>query len=136
MLEEILLSPDFYEGPPMVKPPVVHLATMMRAVGRYVDTTAWVWLGNEAGQQLFWPPNVAGWDDTRWLDTSRTRARWNMVDYVLDGISVDPWGGATLQHHRDRRRSAEPGARLLGQPRTAARTPRPSCSPSPSAPKP
>ena len=71
MLEEILLSPDFYEGPPMVKPPVVHLATMLRAVGRYVDTTAWVWLCSEAGQQLFWPPNVAGWDDTRWLDTSR-----------------------------------------------------------------
>jgi uncharacterized protein (DUF1800 family) len=91
VLEEILLSPDFYEGPPMVKPPVVHLATMMRALGRYVDTSAWVWLCNEAGQQLFWPPNVAGWDDTRWLDTSRTRARWNMVDYVLDGVSVNPW---------------------------------------------
>ena len=70
VLEEILLSPDFYEGPPMVKPPVVHLASMLRAVGRYVDTTAWVWLCSEAGQQLFWPPNVAGWDDTRWLDTS------------------------------------------------------------------
>jgi hypothetical protein len=92
VLEEILLSPDFYEGPPMVKPPVVHLATMMRAVGRYVDTSAWVWLCNSAGQQLFWPPNVAGWDDTRWLDTSRTQWRWNMVDYVLEGISVDAWG--------------------------------------------
>jgi hypothetical protein len=93
VLEEILQSPDFYEGPPMVKPPVVHLATMLRAVGRYVDTTAWVWLCSEAGQQLFWPPNVAGWDDTRWLDTSTMRARWNVVDYVLDGISVNPWDG-------------------------------------------
>ncbi|HEY5333829.1 MAG TPA: DUF1800 family protein, partial [Solirubrobacterales bacterium] len=51
------------------------------------------WLCSGAGQQLFWPPNVAGWDDTRWLDTSRTRARWNLVDYLLDGISVNPWGG-------------------------------------------
>ena len=91
MLEEILISPDFYEGPPMVKPPVVHLASMLRATGRYVDTSAWVWLCDEAGQQLFWPPNVAGWDDTRWLDTSRMRARWNIVDFVLDGISVDAW---------------------------------------------
>jgi Protein of unknown function (DUF1800) len=91
VLEEILLSPDFYEGPPMVKPPVVHLATMMRAVGRYVDTTAWTWLCSLAGQQLYWPPNVSGWDDTRWLDTSRTQARWNMVDFVLDGISVNAW---------------------------------------------
>ncbi len=92
VLEEILMSPDFYEGPPMVKPPIVHLASMMRATGRYVDTSAWVWLCNEAGQQLFWPPNVAGWDDTRWLDTSTLRARWNMVDYVLDDISVNAWG--------------------------------------------
>ncbi|MGE5409251.1 MAG: DUF1800 domain-containing protein [Syntrophothermus sp.] len=92
VLEAILMSPDLYEGPPMVKPPVVQLASMLRSVGRYVDTTAWVWLCEEAGQRLFWPPNVAGWDDTRWLDTSRLRARWNMVDYVLDGISVDAWG--------------------------------------------
>jgi uncharacterized protein (DUF1800 family) len=97
VLEEILMSPDFYEGPPMVKPPVVHLASMMRSVGRYVDTTAWVWLCNEAGQQLFWPPNVAGWDDSHWLDTSRMRARWNVVDFVLDGISVDAWGAPYSQ---------------------------------------
>jgi Protein of unknown function (DUF1800) len=91
VLEEILVSPDFYEGPPMVKPPVVHLATMMRAVGRYVDTTAWVWLCSEAGQQLYWPPNVAGWEESRWLDTSTMRARWNIVDFLLDGISVNAW---------------------------------------------
>jgi uncharacterized protein (DUF1800 family) len=92
IVESILLSPDLYEGPPMVKPPVVQLAGMLRSVGRYVDTTAWVWLCDEAGQQLFWPPNVAGWDDSRWLDTSRMRARWNIADYVLDGIFVDAWG--------------------------------------------
>jgi hypothetical protein len=94
VLEAILLSPDLYEGPPMVKPPVVQLAGMLRATGRYVDTYAWVWLCDQAGQQLFWPPNVSGWDDTRWLDTSRMRARWNTVDYVLDPISVDAWGAS------------------------------------------
>jgi hypothetical protein len=93
VLEAILISPDLYEGPPMVKPPVVQLASMLRATGRYIDTYSWVWLCEEAGQQLFWPPNVSGWDDTRWLDTSRMRARWNMVDYVLDNISVDAWNG-------------------------------------------
>jgi hypothetical protein len=92
LLETILMSPAFYEGAPMVKPPVVQLAAMLKAVGRYIDTTAWVWLCEPAGQVLFMPPNVAGWDDTRWLDTSRMRARWNIVDYVLDGISVDAWG--------------------------------------------
>jgi hypothetical protein len=92
VLEQILASPEFYEGPPMVKPPVVHLAGMLRALGRYVDTDAWRWLCDPAGQVLFWPPNVSGWDDTRWLDTSRMRARWNIVDYALAGISVDAWG--------------------------------------------
>jgi uncharacterized protein (DUF1800 family) len=91
VLEAILLSPDFYGSPPMVKPPVVHLAGMLRSIGRPVDTDAWTWLCEPAGQVLFRPPNVSGWDDTRWLDTSRMRARWNIVHYVLDDISVDAW---------------------------------------------
>jgi hypothetical protein len=91
VLEQILTSPEFYEGPPMVKPPVVHLAGMLRALGRHIDTGAWRWLCEPAGQVLFWPPNVSGWDDTRWLDTSRMRARWNIVDYVLDDVSIHPW---------------------------------------------
>ncbi|HWO83194.1 MAG TPA: DUF1800 family protein [Solirubrobacterales bacterium] len=91
VLEQILMRPELYEGPPMVKPPVVQLATMLRRLGRPIDTEAWVWLCEEAGQRLYWPPNVSGWDDNRWLDTSRMRARWNMVTYALEGISVDPW---------------------------------------------
>ncbi|HET7417280.1 MAG TPA: DUF1800 domain-containing protein [Solirubrobacterales bacterium] len=91
VLEAILLSPDLYEGPPMVKPPVVQLAGTLRALGRGIDTEAWIWLCEQAGQRLFWPPNVSGWDDTRWLDTSRMRARWNIATYALDEISVDAW---------------------------------------------
>jgi hypothetical protein len=93
VLEAILLSPQLYEGPPMVKPPVVQLAGMLRSLGRGIDTYAWVWLCEQAGQLLFYPPNVSGWDDTRWLDTSRMRARWDIVAYALDGISVDAWNG-------------------------------------------
>jgi hypothetical protein len=91
VLEAILLSPELYEGPPMVKPPVVQLAGMLRALGRGIDTYAWAWLCDPAGQVLFRPPNVAGWDDARWLDTSRMRARWNLVHYALDEIEVDAW---------------------------------------------
>ena len=94
VLEAILLSPELYQGPPMVKPPVVHLAGMLRALGRPIDTDAWVWLCDPAGQVLFRPPNVSGWDDNRWLDTSRMRARWNLVHYALDEISVDAWDGS------------------------------------------
>jgi hypothetical protein len=43
-----------------------------------------------AGQQLFYPPNVAGWDDTRWLDTATWRGRWWIAQYVLDRQALDP----------------------------------------------
>ena len=55
---------------------------------------AWTWLCEPAGQVLFRPPNVSGWDDSRWLDTSRMRARWNIAHYALDDVSVDAWDGS------------------------------------------
>jgi uncharacterized protein (DUF1800 family) len=67
----------------MVKPPVVYLAGMLRARQRGIDTEAWTWLSNQAGQQLFYPPNVSGWNDNRWLDTASFLARWNIAGRVL-----------------------------------------------------
>ncbi len=52
----------------------------------------------------------------------RMRARWNLVYYALDGISVDAWGDP-YSSHRDRRRSAGAGARLLGLAVASRRTP-------------
>jgi uncharacterized protein (DUF1800 family) len=91
VLEAILMHPDFYEGPPMVKPPIVYLASLMRATRTYIHDEQWTWLSQNAGQQLFFPPNVSGWDDDRWLDTNRLRARWLMVTAVLDDHHYDPW---------------------------------------------
>ena len=54
----------------------LHRRACCARIGRGIDTTAWSWLGAMAGQQLFYPPNVAGWDDTRWLDTATWRGRW------------------------------------------------------------
>ncbi|MFN8161292.1 MAG: DUF1800 domain-containing protein [Solirubrobacterales bacterium] len=93
VIEAILMHPDLYVGAPMVKPPVVYLAGLLRTLGRGVDTDAWTWICSQMGQQLFWPPNVSGWDDSRWLDTSTMRARWNAVAYGLDGFDFDPWNG-------------------------------------------
>ncbi len=76
VVEAILLHPDFYNGPRMAKPPVVFNAGLLRMRGRYVDTSTWWTLSQQAGQQLFYPPDVGGWDDTRWLDTATFRARW------------------------------------------------------------
>ena len=96
LLEAILMHPDLYDGAKrMVKPPVVQVAGMLRARGRGIDTADWAWLCEGAGQYLFMPPNVSGWDDTRWLDTATFRARWMMAQYVCNPARLDPDKGDT-----------------------------------------
>lgn len=89
LLDAILRHPALHLGPTMVKPPVVYTAGLLRAVGRGIDTTAWVWLDDGAGQRLFYPPNVAGWDDSRWLDTATFRGRWDVAGYALQRSQLD-----------------------------------------------
>src|SRR5439155_11746390 len=48
VVEAILRHPRLYNGPRMVKPPVVYLAGMLRARKRGIDTEAWTWLSNQA----------------------------------------------------------------------------------------
>ncbi len=91
VVEAILQHPDFYEGPELVTPPVVYNAGLLRAIGRPIDTTAWTWLDSSAGQQLFYPPNVSGWDFSRWLDTSTAKARWEIASYVTAKTYPNPW---------------------------------------------
>jgi uncharacterized protein (DUF1800 family) len=88
VVRAILLHPSLYEGPRMIKPPVVFNAGMLRALGRPIDRIDWAWLSYAAGQTLFYPPDVAGWDDNRWLDTSTTRGRWDMVRSAVDEVWV------------------------------------------------
>jgi uncharacterized protein (DUF1800 family) len=89
LLDAILRHPALYTGPRMVKPPVVYTAGLLRALGRRVDTTAWVWLSENAGQRLFAPPNVAGWDDERWLDTATFRGRWAIANEALGTFALE-----------------------------------------------
>ena len=74
----------------MVKPPIVHQAGLLRRIGGGITTTDWAWIGWLSGQQLFYPPNVAGWDDTRWLDTATYRGRWIAVQRLLRDNHLDP----------------------------------------------
>ena len=82
VVEAILKHPLFYEGPRMVKPPVVFNAGLLRMRGRAIDTSVWWSLDQQAGQQLFYPPDVGGWDYTRWLDTATYRSRWFIAALV------------------------------------------------------
>lgn len=98
VVEAILLHPDLYTGPRMVKPPVVYTAGLLRARGRGVDTAAWWKLDDASGQRLFYPPNVAGWDETRWLDTATFRGRWLVAETASGGpaTSAAPRDAAKL----------------------------------------
>jgi uncharacterized protein (DUF1800 family) len=90
VLEAILAHPALYSAERMTKPPVVHAAGLLRRIGAGVTTDAWSWIGSLSGQQLFYPPNVAGWDDTRWLDTATFRGRWIGVQQLLEPRQLDP----------------------------------------------
>ena len=91
----ILKHPQFYTGPRMMKPPIVQVAGMHRARRRPVDSEAWSWLSSLDGQRLFYPPNVAGWNDERWLDTSSFRGRWMDANHVAGpyALDTDDWSG-------------------------------------------
>jgi uncharacterized protein (DUF1800 family) len=90
VVEAILKHPALYDGPRMVKPPIVFTAGLLRRIGASIHTTDWAWIGDVSGQRLFYPPNVAGWDDTRWLDTASFRGRWIAVQRMVRDIHLDP----------------------------------------------
>jgi uncharacterized protein (DUF1800 family) len=90
VVEAILLHPQLHGGPRMVKPPVVFVAGMLKALRRSIDTERWTLMCRDAGQRLFYPPDVAGWNDGRWLDTSTLEGRWQLVRQALEGRELDP----------------------------------------------
>lgn len=89
LVEAILMHPDLYRGESMVKPPVVHAAGLCRARGEGVNGDALFTWTEMAGQRLFHPPNVNGWEDEAWLDTTTMRARWMMVYHLLSAHWID-----------------------------------------------
>jgi hypothetical protein len=90
VVEAILRAPDLYGDARMVKPPAVFTAGLMRATGETIVADSWSWMDAEAGQQLFYPPDVSGWDDSRWLDTSTIAGRWELVNQAMSGKTVTP----------------------------------------------
>ncbi len=90
LLKAILKHPVFYEGPSMVKPPIVQIAGMLRSRGKGISADSWSWISDMAGQRPFRPPNVSGWDEERWLDTSSWRGRWYAASYICRDDELDP----------------------------------------------
>jgi hypothetical protein len=91
VLEAILMHPDLYQGPSHVKPPTVLAAGLLRILRAGISNDGWIYDCQDAGQRLFYPPNVSGWNDNRWLDTSTMRGRWEVVARSLETRTFDPW---------------------------------------------
>ncbi len=83
------MHPALYRGPAMVKPPIVYIAGMLRTRRQGVRIN-WTWISDLAGQRIFSPPNVAGWDEERWMDTATLRGRWIAANAVAEFDALDP----------------------------------------------
>ena len=117
VVEAILQHPDFYEGPELVTPPAVYNAGLMRANGRYVDTTDWAWLSAGAGQQLFYPPtSPAGTSPAGWTRAPARRAGTSPTTSPPRATSIRGRTAGRPTTRPRRRRGADERDGLLGQP--------------------
>ena len=65
---------------------------MLRARRAPVRDESWIWISDTAGQRLFDPPNVAGWDEEHWLDTARLSGRWRAAGRITEAAQPDEEG--------------------------------------------
>jgi uncharacterized protein (DUF1800 family) len=122
VLEQIFRHPVFLDGPAMVKPPVVANAGLLRAIGRYIDTDDWAYLASETGQTLFYPPNVSGWDDARWMDTSTWRGRWHVTGVALAPTQVPTSAPSTYSDTEDGSSAVAAAVAAVGAPALTGET--------------
>ncbi len=121
VVEAILMHPDLYKGQALVKPPVVFIVGLLKARRRYIDTDAWAWITDLAGQQPFNPPNVAGWDETRWLDTSTLRGRWTAAAEVVEPDAM-PDNGKYPHPNENSAQALDKALSFWSNPRISTRT--------------
>jgi hypothetical protein len=70
---------------------------------------------------LFQPPNVAGWDEERWLDTATFRGRWIAANHAVgDERALDPDGGYDVAE--DPARAVDRALAFWGRPTISSQT--------------
>lgn len=90
LLRGIFLSKEFYSEAVMrnqIKPPVQFLVQMLKQLEISEPPVGFPLAGQrELGQQLFSPPNVAGWDwGKAWINTNTLLARYNLAGFLTKG---------------------------------------------------
>jgi Uncharacterized protein conserved in bacteria len=83
LLRTIFLRPEFYSSTArqgLVRGPVEWIVTCLRSLGLTAEEMNPQWWMEEMGQQLFEPPNVAGWkNNAYWLNST---ALWARADFA------------------------------------------------------
>jgi uncharacterized protein (DUF1800 family) len=122
VVEAMLMHPLIHAGPRMVKPPIVQIAGMLRGIGRYIDTDAWAWESSLVGQMPFYPPNVAGWEAERWLNTGTWLARFNLTSQMIDEKRVIKPANTDTATPADPALLTKQALAFWGEPTVSART--------------
>ena len=106
VLRDIFLSRAFYDGTVIrnqIKSPVQFIVQMCRELEIDDMPNGYVLMAQrELGQQLFYPPNVAGWDWGRaWINTNTLLSRYNTAGVVTQGAvnadGVEDEGGSMME---------------------------------------
>jgi len=101
LLREIFLSREFHAATSIrsqIKCPVQYLVQLLKQLEISEPPTGLpITAGQQLGQVLFMPPNVAGWDwGKAWINTSTLLARYNLAGFLTkgaDGGGMDVYGG-------------------------------------------
>ncbi len=101
LLRRMFLSRAFYGERAIgnqIKSPVQLAVGMAAQLGIEPDDTIGRLLAFQLrtmGQDLFYPPNVKGWDGGRaWINTNTLLHRYNLANLLVNGILADPPPGA------------------------------------------
>jgi uncharacterized protein (DUF1800 family) len=120
LLKAILNHPGLFDSldqPNMIKPPLVYVVGVMRALGLpIIDATAADYL-DAMGQSPYFPPNVSGWEGgLSWLNTNTALARFGFVAGLIAAMKIADVAGETRPAAYNRAYAA------VGQPWLAAGT--------------
>ena len=132
--EAILLHPQLYQGPRMVKPPVVFNAgPAARAAARRSTRDEWVWLCRRRRPAAVLPARRGRLGRRRAGSTPSTiRGRWEMVHRAhRRPLRRRARPRRQLRRHRDARAGAARALGFWGNPELTARDARPRCTASP-----
>jgi hypothetical protein len=122
-LRRVFLSEEFYSPQAMgtrIKSPAEFVTALQIDLATPIEENVILNFAMQSlGQELFFPPNVRGWQEGRaWINTNTLLMRVNLVNYMVSGL-VPNMAGPMARRFRELAREAPPSAQPAAR-RTAA----------------